>query len=71
MANKFTDDMERIEWAFGAIKLIADCYASGVEGSKRIQDITDMLAMGGAENGLRKHVAVAIMKAYSNKPVPK
>ena len=68
--SNFDDDVERTIAALRAIQLVRDCYASGSEGAKRTKDILEMLAMGGTENSLRKHMAVAISNGLSHRPVP-
>jgi hypothetical protein len=68
--SSMSDDIDRSIAALQAIKLVKDCHASSPEGVNHTKDILKMLAMGGEEHALRKHIAVAISKALANQPVP-
>ena len=57
-----SDDIERSIDALRAVRLVQDAYASGPEGSQRVQDIAEMLAMGGNDRALRTHIAAALKK---------
>jgi hypothetical protein len=63
------DDFERTIAAIRAIQLVRDCYASGPEGAKRVEDILKMLEMGSHEHALRKHIAAAIRRGLTSQPV--
>jgi hypothetical protein len=62
------EDIRAVEQAMGAIRLIADHYASSVEGQKRFQDILSILR-GNGSNLFRVNMADAMSAYHSNKNV--
>lgn len=62
------EDIEAVEDAMRAIRLIADHYASSAEGQKRFQDILSILR-GNGSNLFRANMSDAISAYLSNKNV--
>jgi hypothetical protein len=62
------EDIKAVEQAMGALRLIADRYASSEDGQKRFQDVLSILR-GGGSNLFRTNMADALSAYLSNKNV--
>jgi hypothetical protein len=62
------EDIKAVEQAMGALRLIADHYASGAEGQTRFQDTLSILR-GNRSNLFRTNMADALSAYLSNKNV--